>query len=159
MIRDAQISADGLYRYQLARVWGAGSCRLTIIGLNPSTADAQVDDPTIKRCIRFAQREDCTGLIMLNLFAFRATNPRKLLTVADPVGPYNRKVLIKHADALTGPVVAAWGGNSVLRNWKDWVRWVCGRFPLLYCFGQTTTKQPRHPLYLRADATRELFDS
>ena len=159
MISSADISTDGLYRYELTRVWGVDDRRLIIIGLNPSTADGKVDDPTIRRCASFAQREGCTGLVMLNLFAYRATRPTDLIERAvDPIGPRNREVLAKHADALAGPAVAAWGSNPILRHWKDWVRWVQGRFPLLYCFGQTVTKHPRHPLYLRRDAALEHYE-
>jgi hypothetical protein len=79
--------------------------------LNPSTADASQDDPTIRRCIGFARQWGCGRLVVLNLFAFRATDPADLKRAADPVGPENRawfdRTLVD--DLVGGPVVCGWG--------------------------------------------------
>lgn len=155
--RGAQLSEDGRYRYSLTRIWSqALSGRLIVIGLNPSTADATQDDPTIRRCVRFAQREALGGLVMLNLFAFRATNPDDLAECCDPIGPDNDQRIWQTAMRykVDGVILAAWGAHrsaSALR-----VAQVCalvgqagGR---LRCLGVTKRGHPRHPLYVPAIA-------
>lgn len=147
---DAMVSPCGRYRYALNRVWDDAFTRKTpfvVIGLNPSTADATTDDPTIRRCVSFAKREDCGRLVMLNLFAWRATNPAELARAEDPVGPENDSFL--DAELLDkAVVVAAWGAHpfAVKRAAE-----VADRFPDLLCFGTTKAGHPKHPLYLRAD--------
>jgi len=74
----ASISRDGRYRYALRRVWDPRNPSVLFIGLNPSTADHQQDDPTIRRCIRFARDWGFGELIAANLFAFRTKSPRLL---------------------------------------------------------------------------------
>src|SRR5689334_19453129 len=107
---NAVISACGRYRYVLTRQVGPGSRRATFVMLNPSTADATNDDPTIRRCIGFAREWGCGRLVVLNLFAFRATDPADLKRAIDPVGPENRdwfeRTLRPPHD---GPLVCAWG--------------------------------------------------
>jgi hypothetical protein len=146
--RDALLSADGRYRYQLMRSWGDGPW-LTFVMLNPSTADALVDDPTIRRCIAFAEAWGYGGLIVVNLFALRATDPRELLTAVDPVGHENDWHI---ADAVeqTDLVVAAWGASIPRQHGKRpaAVRELLGD---AHHLGLTAAGHPRHPLYLRAD--------
>ena len=84
---DALISPCGQYRYWLMRSWDKYSPRLPIIMLNPSTADASTNDPTIRRCIAFAVREGFGSIVVTNLFAFRATSPDAMKAAVDPVGP------------------------------------------------------------------------
>jgi hypothetical protein len=72
----AAFSEDRRHRYELWRIWDRKVRKMVVIGLNPSTADETKNDPTIRRCINFAQRERCGGLVMLNLFGFRATDPK-----------------------------------------------------------------------------------
>lgn len=152
----ADFSPDRRYRYSLWREWaGWDNLRaLVVIGLNPSTADETVDDPTIRRCIGFARREGCGRLVMINLFAFRATDPRELMYQLDPVGPENDL----HIQTWTRPtlghepiVVAAWGALGRYRNRSIEVRNLITAMHL-WCFGTTQGGHPRHPLYLRADA-------
>ena len=85
----ASMSQCGLYRYTLWRVWDESKPACVFVGLNPSTADASEDDATIRRCVRFAKDWDCGELLMLNLFAFRATRPKDMLAACDPVGEEN----------------------------------------------------------------------
>src|SRR5438128_1288774 len=85
MQRTAEISACGLYRWHLTRTWDDTRPTLVYIMLNPSKADALVDDATIRICIGRAMRMGCGRLVVLNLFAYRATNPLEMMTVADPV--------------------------------------------------------------------------
>ena len=90
----AVVSDDGAYRYRLTRCWTSdlfrdGDGQMLVVGLNPSTADAVHDDPTVRRCIGFAHREGCAELVIVNLFALRSPTPRRLVYAADPVGPEN----------------------------------------------------------------------
>jgi hypothetical protein len=146
----AVFSPDMMYRYVLWRRWEKGPSRLVVIGLNPSTADSTKDDPTIRRCIGFAKREGLAGLIMLNLFAYRSTDPKALATVADPVGPRNNHFLIQGTLASVHTLtVGAWGANKFAQaRAKECTRMLA---PLL-CFGTTKSGAPVHPLYQRLDA-------
>lgn len=134
--------------------------RLVFVMLNPSTADDVVDDPTIRRCIGFARREAAPYFTVVNLFAWRATDPGDLVDSLeagiDIVGPGNDGHIW---DALAdgGPVVAAWGANvemlgSLAVRRVALVRQLVGLSgnPLM-CLGTTKAGHPRHPLYLRKD--------
>lgn len=143
---DAVLSDCGTYRYALMRRWAEGH-PLRFVMLNPSTADATVDDPTIRRCIRFAQRDGYAALIVLNLYAFRSPHPKALLTCADPVGPKNDRILWNHLlSAVEGhnPVVAAWGNNAK----SERVQRVLAMNPDVdwRCLGTTLGGHPKHPL-------------
>lgn len=105
--RGALISECGLYRYRLWRRWGIGP-HATWIMLNPSTADADLDDPTIRRCIGFARAWGFSAIEVVNLFALRATNPRELGRSADPIGPDNDRHL-SEAGRAAELRIAAWG--------------------------------------------------
>ena len=89
MIEDAKISDCGQYRYMLKRIWEQGKPLVLFICLNPSTADVEQDDPTVRKCISLARDLGYGGLIMANLFAFRATKPKDLKSARNPVGPEN----------------------------------------------------------------------
>ena len=157
--RTAIFSPDRLYRYVLTREWGEGDRRMIVIGLNPSTADEQKDDPTIRRCISFAKREHCDGLIMLNLFALRATNPNALTTHPAPIGPENDEYLMKYLAAagasLPGVTLAAWGDPGPHHRRAVRVLGWSGRRTM--CLGKTKHGYPRHPLYVRGDAPLERY--
>ena len=147
MRRSAEISSCGKYRYALWRDWDDGHGQLLFVGLNPSTADARVDDPTVRRCIRFAQTWGYRSVALGNLFALRSPSPRLLRGADDPVGPENDVWL----DALVGAadrVVAAWGTRGSLRD-RD--REVLPRLGSPGALGVTGGGHPRHPLYLRRD--------
>ena len=116
------------------------------IGLNPSTADEKLDDPTIRRCIGFAKDWGFNGLVMLNIFAYRATDPKDMKAFPAPEGPLNNLAICTVA-GLVGRTVAAWGVHGVHRNRGLWVK------PLLLehhpvCLGLTKGGHPKHPLYL-----------
>ena len=115
--------------------------------LNPSTADEQRDDPTIRRCIGFARDWGYGGLEVVNLFAFRATDPRELRHAADPVGPQNDHHLALAARRAT-LVVAAWGANADARRARRAMQVLSGQRRSLAHLGFTRSRQPRHPLYL-----------
>ena len=149
----ADISPCGTYRYSLTR---KTKCPLRwvrpalFIMLNPSTADATKDDPTIRRCISFAEREGCTDLTVVNLFALRATNPKELLVHTDPIGPLNdqkvKEMMEKHQNHL---IVAAWGANKFAQERGTLMKFLWG--PLL-CLGKNNDGSPKHPLYVKGDA-------
>lgn len=154
MIRDAFISNDKLYRYWLSRYWDNNKNILAWIMLNPSTADHKIDDPTIRRCINFADSWDFGGIIVINLFAFRSKDPKDLKKVPDPIGPDNNyfmKKIIKDCKMT----VAAWGnGGQYLKRDEE----VKKMFPDLLCLKKTISNQPCHPLYLSSSLTPGKFD-
>ena len=152
---------DGPYRYWLERDWWERGQEkgpidvLTFVMLNPSTADAEVDDPTIRRCLGFARREGATALHVLNLFALRATNPVELSTHPDPVGIDNDALLCgiaEHHDRLK--TVVAWGANKMVTAERTsiLVDSAAEAGTTLWCLGTTKSGAPRHPLYVRGDA-------
>lgn len=145
MERGADISACGRYRYTLWRKWGPGGTCM-FVGLNPSTADATIDDQTIRRCIAFARSWGYGRLMMTNLFAWRATDPRDMKAAASPIGPANTDVLFReHANAdLT---VAAWGTHGAYMGRDNAVRKL---LPGLHYLRLTKVGHPSHPLYLPA---------
>ncbi|MCB0280523.1 MAG: DUF1643 domain-containing protein, partial [Calditrichaeota bacterium] len=83
----ARFSRDRRYRYALWRTWADGNDSVLFIGLNPSQADEKENDPTIRRCISFAQDWGFSGCIVVNLFAYCTAYPGELKTIADPIGP------------------------------------------------------------------------
>ena len=151
----AWISDDGLYRYRLWRCWGDGPT-MAFAMLNPSTADATTDDPTIRRCLGFAKREGCGSLQVVNLYALRATKPAHLLDHPDPEGPENP---MAWAEVLYEPntvAVAAWGAKVALGGLRGLdglpgSKALRGSSPGWRCLGTTKCGAPRHPLYVRAD--------
>lgn len=143
----AWLSADRAYRYVLTRRWDDGPVMAWIM-LNPSTADADTNDPTIRRCIGFARREGCGAIWVVNLFALRATDPRVLRASPDPVGPANDSFLRERT--RTDYVVAAWGAHGSLNGRSHEVRTALADIPLL-CLGITRGGEPRHPLYVQSD--------
>lgn len=153
----AHISDDGLYRYTLGRRWStdldAGAA--VFVMLNPSTADASVDDPTIRRCIGFARALGCGGLHVVNLYAYRATKPADLWQVEDPVGPENDDVLRRTFKAAANegrPVIAAWGANAKPLRVEFVGILAKAAGVTLTALGVTKDGAPRHPLYLPASA-------
>jgi hypothetical protein len=144
--RDAYISACGKYRYSIERVWDRQLPSVLFIGLNPSVADAEVDDPTLNRCIRFAKDWGYGGVFVGNLFAYRATDPKELTRIGDPVGPENDVWLARLRTAVD-LAVAAWGYRGALHDRAAMVAQNLGR---LHCLGTTRSGAPRHPLYVRA---------
>lgn len=160
MHRGAEISRCGMYRYQLWREWDADLPYMVFIMLNPSTADAVEDDPTIRRCIGFAQREGCGGIEVVNLFAFRATSPADMKACDDPIGPENDDWILQSAThAENAHVVGAWGAHGTFKGRDVAVRkLLVDNDVKLKHLGLTKQNQPKHPLYLRTDTQLEAFD-
>jgi hypothetical protein len=150
LAKHADISPCGLYRYRLGRTWGGGPTALFVM-LNPSIADGTIDDPTIVRCVGFAEREGCGALDVVNLFAWISTDPKALASTVHPVGPMNDEV-IRVAAARASLIVCAWGA-SIPRGSEKRVGEVLALLPIgrpAKCFGTTASGAPRHPLYLPA---------
>lgn len=163
MIRGATLSPCRRYRYTLTRRWDvpllsspattnrldvASHDRVAFLMLNPSTADSTIDDPTIRRCIGFAQSWGFASLLVLNLFAWRATNPDELKKVEDPIGPENDKAILDGV-ASAQLLVCAWGA---CRTAQDRAKAVLAMLPVKpYCLAMTNGGEPKHPLYLSGD--------
>ena len=149
---DAVISDCGTYRYALQREgWLTGAGTVLFVMLNPSTADVSVNDPTIRRCIRFAQDWGFNRLTVANLYAFRATQPAELATVDDPVGLYADPWIYRLCTEAS-EVIVAWGAGvfASVRRQRD-VLDILTESHAPLCLGTTQGGQPRHPLYIRAD--------
>ncbi len=142
----------GAYRYRLGRRRDAGAGSVTFIMLNPSTADAEVNDPTIRRCIGFAWDWGYRALTVVNLFAYRATTPKELRRARSPVGPANDEHLLAAADAAEA-VVVAWGVHGALHERDREVTELLSPRVELTCLGVTKAGLPRHPLYMPKRAT------
>lgn len=147
----AVISACGQYRYALWRIWD--DCRpvMSFVMMNPSTANAADDDPTIRRCVGFAKREGCGGIYVTNVFALRSTDPAALSSHPDPFGPENEKHLLG-ADrvSMMTQLVVAWGarkgGRRLAHYYKKAAVILVTQSP--HCLGVTRDGDPCHPLYL-----------
>jgi len=145
----ALFSDCGTYRYTLVRVWDQARPRLNFVGLNPSTADAIQNDPTITRVLERARRGGFGSLVVTNLYALRSTDPRALATHPDPVGPLNDGYLIEEA-AFADVVLVGWGSD---RTARERARQVLERFAGLErldlrCLGINRDGAPIHPLYV-----------
>ena len=145
----AVYSRCGTWRYLL---WRVESRRAALLGmglLNPSTANHLHDDPTIRQCRMRARRAGAKGLLVWNLFAYRAARPANLKRVDDPVGPDNDGA-IALALELTRRTVLGWGTHGAHRGRDEAVLSMLGE-TALFALGRTACNRPRHPLYLPAD--------
>jgi hypothetical protein len=156
-IAAAVFDHDRTYRYLLTRIWDPSKAPMVWVMLNPSTADAFVEDPTVRRLIGpngFAKKAG--GIVIVNLFALRSTNPAVLRHHPDPVGRYN-DVFIRQATRM-GRVVAAWGAAGIEHGRGPTVAAsLTSAGVSLACLGTTSTGQPRHPLYVPGSAVLERF--
>jgi hypothetical protein len=151
----AGVPGEGLqektYRYRLSRTWGTSGTHATWIMLNPSTADALTDDATIRRVTAFTKAWGLDGLVVVNLFALRATDPRELRKHPDPVGAANDR-FIAGAIQPWSVVVAAWGAHPLADQRSAEVMALVAEKTGAGCLGVTKGSFPRHPLYVRSDA-------
>jgi len=149
--RTASFDRRRVYRYTLWRRWSDGHRYVNFIMLNPSTADETVDDPTVRKCVKFARSWGYDALCITNLFAYRATDPRAMMKALDPVGFGNDRWLIKTAESAS-LIVCAWSQNGVFNGRAGSVKRLLSRFDLHY-LRISPAGQPWHPLYL-PDNTR-----
>ncbi|AMQ67013.1 DUF1643 domain-containing protein [Mycolicibacterium fortuitum] len=148
----AVISECGRYRYELIRRWGDGPL-LEFVMLNPSTADAEKDDPTIRRCIGFGKAWGYGGIVVHNLYAYRATAPDMLANVDDPIGPANRDYL---GNKIATCTIAAWGAHPAAVGWWNGYPYnitAALKRPQLLCLGVNGNGSPKHPLYVPSSRT------
>lgn len=147
--REAEFSECRQYRYSLLIVWNPDLPVCAFIGLNPSTADEVVDDNTVRRCRGFSESFGCGGLLMLNLFAYRATEPRVMKAHPSPIGGGNTLSHLKNRlAACKGPWIAAWGGDGAHMGRGEMV---ANAIPELQCLKLNGDGTPAHPLYLKGD--------
>lgn len=149
--RGAAFSPCERYRYALWDVWGKETdpVMVAFVGLNPSTADELVDDPTVRRCKRFAASWGADGMFMLNAYGLRSTDPKGLWQVEDPVGS-ETDLWLSRLLPVCGIAVACWGVHCTEARAAEVVLG-CGRWEMS-CLGKTKNGSPRHPLYLRKDS-------
>ncbi len=144
---EAQFSDCGKYRYRLWRRWSNGPS-VAFLMLNPSTADAKRNDPTVERCHRRAVDMGFGALEVVNIFAFRATDPKDLKKAKQPVGPLNDDILLETARSVD-MTICAWGSHGTYLGRDLAVRTLlksAGITP--YILALTKFDQPRHPLYV-----------
>ena len=155
----AIISDCGKYRYLLSRHGDllAHQKHILFVMLNPSKADASINDPTITRCLGFTNAWGYKILNVINLYAYRATKPKELWNAKDPVGPLNddyiRNALVSHAD-----VVCAWGNNALENRVLEFAELAKESGARFWHLGLTTKGHPWHPLFVRADKPLERWD-
>lgn len=155
--RDAVISDCGTYRYLLRRTWDHAKPRALFVMLNPSTADAEIDDATIRSCIRLCKSLGYGSFEVVNLFAYRATDPEALFTAADAVGPRNDHS-IEAAILRCDMAICAWGAHPMARERGSSVAALLrGRRPAIFCLGKTKSGAPKHPLYIKTGTQLETF--
>ena len=144
MEKKANISKDKIYRYTLSRTWDSTKPTVLFIGLNPSIADENIDDPTVTRCINFAKDWGYGTLLMANLFAFRSTYPKEIYLIDDPIGKDNDHYIlecVKQSDLI----IACWGNNG---TYMDREKIIKELVPNLYCLQKNKNGTPHHPLRL-----------
>lgn len=143
----AVFSKDRLYRYTLVRIWNRDLPILLAVMLNPSTADADKDDPTNRKVGIFARRWEFGGFVCVNLFAFRATDPKKMLKAKDPTGPHNDYYIRQWAERA-GKILVAWGNHGRHQDRDMHVEFNVLDGLDLYCLRTTKGGCPEHPLYV-----------
>lgn len=154
----AEFSSDRKYRYTLWREWDKSKGTVAFVGLNPSTADETRNDPTVRRCINYAKMWGYGKMFMLNIFGFRATDPKVMKAEKSPVGPDNmQKIMdtVKECDLVVG----CWGSHGVHSEQGRLVWDVLNSEGVkVHTFGVTKSGHPKHPLYLSKNLKVKLFE-
>lgn len=146
----------GDYRYLLWREWDSERKTVSFIMLNPSRADAEVNDPTITRCINFARSWGYSRLEVVNLFAYRTPHPSLLAQAAEPIGSDNDRYIVESV-SRSDRVILAWGNHGTWRKQDLYILQLLKTCSHFYCFGITKKGCPRHPLYLQRTSKPQLF--
>jgi len=158
----AYITQDGQYRHFLWRSWEGKDAPpkkfWLFIGANPSTAEAYIDDPTIRKEVAFTRRHDGPGYFKCNVMDFRATHPEDLLKISNACSIFNVPNILKHAENAE-KIVVAWGAlhKSLQIHADQTLQALRNKKYDLYCFGKTKDGHPKHTLYLRNDTPLEKF--
>ncbi len=159
MERDAVLSDCGKYRYLLRRAWDHEKPRALFIMLNPSTADAKVDDATIRSCIRICKSWGYGSFEVCNLYGWRSTDPDALNLRDMPmmIGEKNADVMdgaLKRCDVA----ICAWGTHpAAVKRGYDVCSTIRAMKPAVYCLGKTKNGSPKHPLYIKTGTPLEVY--
>lgn len=149
ILREALLSSCLTWRYELRRTWDRTKPLLVVCMLNPSRADASIDDPTILTLIHFGKLWDYGGLLVVNLFAFRSSSPKEMFAAGEKsIGPENEKQLgaaVSYAKANGGKLLVAWGNDGNERA-RWFARWAQAQGIELVCLGTTQSGAPKHPM-------------
>ena len=147
--RDAVLSGCKKYRYLLRRTWDHSLQRSLFIMLNPSTADHEIDDATIRSCMRLARSWSHGSIEVVNLYGFRATDPKELATAKEPIGPQNDGVALAAINRCD-VAICAWGAHEMARR-RARTMWemIKSNRPQAFCLGMTKSGAPKHPLYIK----------
>ena len=157
---DAYLSDCGKYRYSLTRHVGAGQLRFAFFGINPSTADATLDDATVRKWRGYCERNHAAIFEVANVFSYRATDVRELASVEDPFGGDEHWRIQDHIIRTADVLVPCWGSQKkVPDHLRPWIEELFGRLchqnyrygTDLMCFGKTKAGDPKHPLMLGYD--------
>lgn len=154
----AEFSPCAKYRYSLWRVWNNNLPMLGTILLNPSTATAVEDDPTVSRMITRARHLGYGGIYLCNIFAYRATNPEELYGPIDPVGPHNDAWIAHEMSRCNREILCGWGKHGTLRGRGKDVYTLLSSLRQEYgvpsdvmqlcALGRNLDGTPVHPLYI-----------
>lgn len=155
MEKSAFIEPDGNYRYWLSRQWNKKKTQLLIIGLNPSTADAEEDDNTISRLISFVRKAGYGGFFICNVFAYRTKDPNKMmewyreLPVDVEMNEHKKNLqIIWNIRRECEHILFCWGAHKMSGEGRDLIAGLIKAYPTALCFGHTKNGHPKHPLYL-----------
>jgi hypothetical protein len=155
---DAVISDCGKYRYLLRRVWDYKKPRALFVMLNPSTADASVDDPTIRSCVRLVNGLGYGSMEVVNLYAWRSTDPDALPTPPSMALGCDNPRTIEAAVVRCDTVICAWGAHPYAqRNVPGVLDIIRLNRPAAYCFGKTKAGAPKHPLYIKSGTPLSVY--
>ena len=148
----------GDYRYLLWREWDISNKTVSFIMLNPSRADASLNDPTITRCINFAKYWGYGRLEVVNLFAYRTSKPSLLKQATEPIGKDNDRYILESV-RKSDKVILAWGNNGTWQQQDLYVLQLLKSYKHLYSLGITKRGCPRHPLYLRSTIEPQIYST
>lgn len=160
MHKEAYLSDDRIFRYWLLRRWNNALPLMAVIGCNPSTADEEEDDPTIRKTIGFGERLGYGGVLMLNVGAFRATDPNDWKEARDPFGPENTIGHLKDYLLAWKPsiVIAAWGAPCMASKRGEARAYaIRANIKGMKCWGRNSDGSPRHPSRLPYNKALECF--
>lgn len=156
---NAYLSKCLKYRYFLRRIWDNTKIRVLFVMLNPSTADALIDDRTIQSCVRLCDALGFGGFEVVNLFAYRATDPEELFECDDPIGEENDN-FIASAIGRCDLTICAWGSHkSVEKRRMRVLEMALRRRPAVFCFAKNKDGNPKHPLYVKAGSSLYVYRS
>ncbi len=154
--KGATFSEDGKHRFQLWRIWDDKLPKVLFIMLNPSTADAEMDDPTIRRCIGFAKSWGYGGFYVGNLFTYRSKTPNDLF-MAETIIHWGNKSHIKTMHDKCKIVVCAWGNSKIVDKLCPPHKPLEG-FTNCHYIELSNDGTPKHPLYLKGDLMPQKYE-